>query len=69
MDDKYAGKVWAVYKHKVDPRDQWGITGTVISLFDSSHGAEKYVEARKRNDELRRENGDYSVVPWLVQRG
>ena len=69
MEDKYAGKVWAVYLNKTDPRDSWGGSGTVVSLFDSSRGAEKYVEARKRNDGFRGENGNYSVVPWLVQKG
>jgi len=65
----YAGKVWAVYKNEMNPRFRWGTSGTVIAMFDSSHGAEKFIEARKSRDEFRGELGAYSVVPWLVQRG
>lgn len=69
MEDKYAGKVWAVYANEINPRDRWGGSGTVVSLFDSVRGAEKYIDTRKHRDELRGYAGNYSIVPWLVQKG
>jgi hypothetical protein len=64
----YAGKVHAVYRaDEKAGESRTVVEGTVIAMFDTRRGAEKYIEKRKTQDGYRDEHNVYSIVPWLVQ--